>query len=87
MREGRSSARALICSGRGARVSRSCSPTNPPASPQSEIDEAVIADDDLLQAQELVEVDWLASGLADGAAPALHAVLRRVFALDDVAGA
>ena len=45
---------------------------------QTELHEAGIADDDLLQAQQLVEIDGSRAGLADGAAPALDTVLRRV---------
>jgi hypothetical protein len=43
---------------------------------------ARIADDDLLQAQQLVAVEELAAGLANGAAASLDAVLRRSLALD-----
>lgn len=50
-------------------------------------DEALVADDDPLQTQQLLPVDGTSTGLADGAAPALDAVLRRPFALDGVAGA
>ena len=37
--------------------------------PQTEIDEAGIADHDALQAQQFVKIDWLPAGLADCAAP------------------
>ena len=87
IRDGRSSARALIWSGIGVRAVPVMLADKAAFRAQAQIDKAVVADDDLLQAQELVEIDRLAAGLADGAAPALHAVLRRVLAFDDVARA
>ena len=54
--------------------------------PQTETDEPGIADHDALQAQQFVEIDRLPAGLADGAAPPLDAVLRRMFTLDGETG-
>ena len=54
--------------------------------PQTQFDEARIADDDALQTQKLVQIDRTVSRLADGAAPALDAVLRRALSLNGVAG-
>ena len=43
------------------------------------------ANDDALQSQELIDVERLAAGLADGAPPPLQPILRRVLPLDLVA--
>ena len=43
---------------------------------------ARVANNDALQAKQFVEVDRPASGFADGPAPALNAILRRMLALD-----
>ena len=43
---------------------------------------ARVANDDALQAKQFVEVDGLAPRLADGPAPALNAILRRMLAFD-----
>ena len=50
--------------------------------PEAELHEAGIADHDLLQAQQLVEVQRLLARLPDSAAPALDAILSRLLALD-----
>ena len=57
----------------------------PAVGAQAELYEALVADDDTLQAQQLALIEGSASRLADGAAPALNAVLWRPFAFDDVA--
>ena len=54
---------------------------------QSKVDKAHIADQEALQAQELVEIQRVLSGLADCLTPALDAVLGWLFALDLEAGA
>ena len=54
--------------------------------PEAELHEAGVAEHDPLQAQQLIAIKRLTTGLADGAAPALDAVLRRTLALDRVAG-
>ena len=54
--------------------------------PQAKFDEARVTDDDTLQAQKLIQIDRTTSGLADGAAPALDAILRRALSLDRVTG-
>ena len=53
--------------------------------PETEMHEARIADHDLLQAEQFVEVQRLRARLTDRAAPALDAVLRGAFAFDDEA--
>jgi hypothetical protein len=52
---------------------------------QAQVHEPRIADHDALQAQKLLRIDRLATRLGNGAPPALHAILRSVLALDDVA--
>ena len=53
---------------------------------QSQPHEAGVADDDALQPQQFVEIDRTASGFADGAPPALDAVVRRILVLNGEAG-
>ena len=54
---------------------------------QTQLHESRVADNDRLQSQQFVEVHGMAAGFADGPPPTLKAVLRRVFALDRIAGA
>lgn len=56
-----------------------------PLGTEAERDEAIVADHDALQTQEFGTIQRMASGLTDGAAPALDAVLGRALALDGVA--
>ena len=49
---------------------------------QAEMHEARVANDDALQPQQFVEVDRTAAGFADGPAPALDAVMRRILVLN-----
>jgi hypothetical protein len=53
--------------------------------PKAQLGETRIADNDLLETQQLVAVQWLTAGFADGAAPSLNTVLRRALAFDGVA--
>ena len=46
------------------------------------MDEAGVTDHDALQTQRFVKIDRLPPGLADGTAPSLDAVLRRMLTLD-----
>ncbi|MEN3374834.1 MAG: hypothetical protein V7604_189 [Hyphomicrobiales bacterium] len=52
---------------------------------QSQLHKALVADDDALQAQELILIERGASRFADRPPPMLDAVLRRPFAFDDIA--
>ncbi|WP_312887725.1 hypothetical protein [Mesorhizobium caraganae] len=52
---------------------------------QAKSHETGIAEYNSLQTQQLIAIDRLAAGFADGAAPALDSVLRRALALDRVA--
>ena len=54
--------------------------------PEAGAQEPKIADHDALQTQQLVEIDGLPTGLCDGAAPSLNAVLPRTLAFDGEAG-
>jgi hypothetical protein len=49
---------------------------------QAERHKAIVTNDDALQAKQFVEIDRLASGFAEGAAPALDTLSRRMFAFN-----
>ena len=56
-------------------------------SAQSKFDEAGIANDNLLQSQKLIEVNWRAACLTDSPSPSLNPILWRIFTFDEVTGA
>ncbi len=50
------------------------------------MDKARIADHEPLQSEQLIQVDRLATGFANGPAPTLNTILRRSLPLDGVGG-
>jgi hypothetical protein len=77
--EPRSSGRALMWSGSASDAVVFADKS--PFLPKAQANKAGVADDDLLQAQQFLQIDRAATRLSDCTAPALNPVLRSVLAL------